>query len=167
VVALRGGVEAVDGLAHDVHRGVEPERVVGAAQVVVDRLGDADHGQARGVELARGRERALAAGHDEGVEAEPLDVAFEPLPVLDAAQRVDPRGAEDGASLGEDADDRVGRQGLHVALDEPQPAVADAQDLDTPALGAAHHRADDGVEAGAIAASRQDAHLLRGHGRKV
>ena len=42
VVALGGGVQPVDGVGRDLHRGVEPEGEVGLRQVVVDRLGNAD-----------------------------------------------------------------------------------------------------------------------------
>src|SRR3954465_6017759 len=37
-----GGVQPVDGLRGHAHGGVEPERVVGGVEVVVDGLGDAD-----------------------------------------------------------------------------------------------------------------------------
>ena len=51
VVALGGGVQPVDRVGRDLHRGVEPEREVGRRQVVVDRLGHAD-------DVARPRRRA-------------------------------------------------------------------------------------------------------------
>jgi hypothetical protein len=43
VVRFRGGAQPVDRLGGDVHRGVEPERVVGGAQIVVDGLGHSHH----------------------------------------------------------------------------------------------------------------------------
>ena len=45
VVALGGGVQAVDRVGGDLHRGREPERQVGADDVVVDRLRHADDRQ--------------------------------------------------------------------------------------------------------------------------
>ena len=44
-MALGRRVQAVDRLAGDVQRGIEPERHVGGAEVVVDRLRHADHVQ--------------------------------------------------------------------------------------------------------------------------
>ena len=43
VVRLRRRVQAVDRVGRDLDRGVEAERVVGADDVVVDRLRHADH----------------------------------------------------------------------------------------------------------------------------
>ena len=45
VVALGGGVQTVDRVGGDLHRGVEAERLVGAVDVVVDRLRHADDRQ--------------------------------------------------------------------------------------------------------------------------
>ncbi len=55
VVRLRGGVQAVDRVGHDLHGGLEAERDVGAAEVVVDRLRHADDGDARFVQRAAPR----------------------------------------------------------------------------------------------------------------
>ena len=71
VVALGRRVQPVDGVGGDLHRGVEAERDVGALDVVVDRLRDADDRQAvLGVQPAGDRQRAVAADDDDGVEAE-------------------------------------------------------------------------------------------------
>ena len=58
VVAVGGGVQAVDRLHRDVDRGVEAEGVVGGAEVVVDRLRHADDVHAVLVVQARRRRRA-------------------------------------------------------------------------------------------------------------
>ena len=69
VVRLGGRVQAVDRLGRDRDRGVEPERVVGAVEVVVDRLRDADDREAvLRVQLRGDAERVLAADRDERVE---------------------------------------------------------------------------------------------------
>ena len=69
VVALRGGVQAVDRLGGDLHRCVEAERLVGAAEVVVDRLRDPDDREAEiRVELRGRAQRVLAADGDQAVE---------------------------------------------------------------------------------------------------
>ena len=69
VVRLRRRVQAVDRLGADRDGGVEAEGVVGAREVVVDRLRHADDRQPVLVVQARGdAERVLAADRDERVE---------------------------------------------------------------------------------------------------
>ena len=67
-MALGGRVEAVDRLRRDLDGGVEAEGAVGAGEVVVDGLGDADDRQLPR-QLVGGVERAVAADGDEAVEA--------------------------------------------------------------------------------------------------
>ena len=59
VVALGGGVQPVDRVGGDLHRGVEAERQVGADDVVVDRLRHADDRQTE-VRRAAGRRRSTS-----------------------------------------------------------------------------------------------------------
>ena len=60
MVRLRRRVQAIDCVAGDLYRGVEPEGLVGAADVVVDRLRDAEDRQlVVGVQADRGAERAM------------------------------------------------------------------------------------------------------------
>ena len=69
VMALRRGVQPVDGVGGDLHRGVEPERHLGGRQVVVDGLGHTDDGQVEVVEELEGDgQRTVAADHDERVD---------------------------------------------------------------------------------------------------
>ena len=82
VVALGRGVQAVDGVGGDLHRGVEAERGVGADDVVVDGLGHADDRQAEvlAAESTRNRQRTVAADDDQRVEphvGERLEHPFE------------------------------------------------------------------------------------------
>ena len=79
VVALRRGVQPVDRLHRDVHRGVEAERVVGGAEVVVDGLRHADDLHARLVQPRRDAEGVLAADRDQRVDAEAGQVVGDPL----------------------------------------------------------------------------------------
>ncbi len=158
VVALGGGVQAVDRVRRDLHRGVEAERHVGRGEVVVDRLGDAHDVHALGAQLRGDTERVLATDRDQRVDAfadesveDGRDTAFglvgvrarrpedRPAPVEDPARRR--HGQVDGLAL----------------LDAP-PAVAEADEVvpvDPFAL------ADDGpdhrIQARAVAASGQDA----------
>ena len=69
VVRLGGRVQAVDRVGRDLHRGLEAEGVVGAREVVVDRLGHADDRHAVGGELRGDAERVLAADRDQRVDA--------------------------------------------------------------------------------------------------
>src|SRR6478752_6555486 len=68
VVALGGGMEAVDRLGGDVQRGVEAEGHVGGAEIVVDRLRDPDHVQTIVVEALGYAERVLATNRDQPIE---------------------------------------------------------------------------------------------------
>ena len=104
VVRLGGRVQPVDRLGADRDRGVEAERVVGAREVVVDRLRDPDHRciEVR-VEPGSDAERVLAADRDERIEllersADRLDAAVELV-------RVRARRADDRAAAREDPGD--------------------------------------------------------------
>src|SRR5215475_8985392 len=74
VVAFRSGMQPVDRLHRDVHRGVETERVVRRAQVVVDRLGNAYHLDAALPQLPGYAEGVFAADGDESVNPECREV---------------------------------------------------------------------------------------------
>ena len=130
VVAVGGGVEAVDRLHRDVDRGVEAEGVVGGGEVVVDRLRHADHVQAvLGVEARGGAEGVLAADRDQPVDPGRRQVGGDPLgPVVDG-ERVGPRGAEDGAAAGQDAAHLGHPERPPVVLERPAPAVPVADEL--------------------------------------
>ena len=69
VVGLGGGVQPVDRLGGDVDRGVEAEGEVGAGEVVVDGLRDADDVDAEVGELGGHAEGVLAADRDQRVDA--------------------------------------------------------------------------------------------------
>jgi len=60
VVSLRGGVNPVKGLAHNIARGVEPEGVVGAPQIVVNGFRDAYNFGAALVKFLRDRKCVVA-----------------------------------------------------------------------------------------------------------
>jgi hypothetical protein len=146
VVALRRRVEAVDGLARDAEGGVEPEGDVGAAEVVVDRLRDAQDRGTVAVELVGGAERVLAADRDQAVDlevGERLPGAFRALLVL---VDVGPGGSEDRPAAVQDPPRRVDREVFVVGLEDPAPAVVEADDLVLVNIDAlADDRADDRV----------------------
>ena len=157
-VALGGGPEAVDGLGHDVDRGVEAEGEVGDHQVVVDGLGDADDRHAElFVEAVGDAEGVVAADGDEGVEAEVLEVLADGGQVgVGVLEGVGAGGAEDRAAPGDDAVGlgrrRAGRSCSWTSPRQPsrmptQRAAGVADPLDD----GPDHR----VEAGAVAAAGQ------------
>src|SRR5262249_56452766 len=100
---------------------------------------------------------------DEGVDLEVVQVLLDALdPALDL-QRIGPRRAEDRPAARQDA-----AHGLHVereavSLERPAPAVTEADELVPVARDAlAYDGADDGVQAGTIASTREhsDAHAV-------
>ena len=79
VMAFRGRVQPVDRLHGDVHGGVEAERVVGGAEIVVDRLRHPDDGDSLFPQPGRHAEGVLAADRDQRVDAESGEVVLDPL----------------------------------------------------------------------------------------
>ena len=163
VVAFRRGVQPVDRLHGDVHRGVEAERVVGRAEVVVDGLRHADDGNALAVQPRRDAERVLAADHHERVHAQAGQVVLDPLdavaPGTVLLERVRPRRAEDRAAARQDAAHRVHVQRHRVRLKRTTPAVTEPYELQAELLDPpAYHGADDRVQPRAIAAPGKHSH---------
>ena len=103
VVRLGGGVQPVDRLGGDVDRGVEAEREVGAAEVVVDGLRYADDVDAQVGQLGGDAEGVLAADRDQRVDAVGVEVRLDLLDAVVDLERVGPRRAEDGAAARQDA----------------------------------------------------------------
>ena len=157
VVRLGRRVQAVDRVGGDLHSGVEAERHIGPAEVVVDRLRHTDHRQAvLAVEPRRGAERVLAADRDQAVEVERLHVLAHALGAVVMLERVGSRRAQDRASARQDPARRLDRQLLVGVLERAAPAVAEADDRVPLTIDAApHYRADHRVETGAVAAPRE------------
>ena len=170
LVRLGRRVQPVDGIRREIHRGVEPETVRGADDVVVDRLRDADDGNAALAELMSDRESAIAADHDERIEAhlaEHLDAAVGVVArtlgrrdlVRERVAAVD--GAEDRPAEAQDARDVAGREEARpIGLDETVEAVFEADALDARICRGLHDRANDGVQAWSVATTRQHTDAL-------
>ena len=157
VVRLGGGVQAVDRVGGDLHGGLEAEREVGAGEVVVDRLRDADHVDAVVDQPAGDAERVLAADRDQRVDALLGERGLELLEPALLLVRVRPRGAEDRAAAVQDPARVLVGQLDRVAGQHAGPAVAEAEELVAVHLDPlAHDRADDRVESGAVAAAGED-----------
>src|SRR5690606_37692858 len=139
---------------------------VGAEEVVVDGLGDADEVEAAGpFDLQQGRgdaHGAVAADDDQRVEAAGAVVlqaaAGDVRRGLGAGEAVVEGvglvgGAEDGAADGEDVGNVRGVEVGRAVLDQSEEAVVEADDLDVVEAGVLGDGADDRVEAGAVAAA--------------
>ncbi len=66
---LGGRMQPIDGIGRERDGGIEPEAVRRADDVVVDRLGDADDGNAAKEELVSDRQRAVAPDDDQRAES--------------------------------------------------------------------------------------------------
>ena len=170
VVRLGRGVQPVDRLHRDVDRGVEAEGEVGGVEVVVDRLGDADHVDAEVVQLGRHSEGVLASDGHQRVDAEVEQVLLDLLHAALDLERVGARGAEDGAAAREDAAHLRDAELAGHPLQRSLPAVAEPDELEAVLLDAlADDGPDDRVQTGTVASSGEhsDAHgdlLMNGDG---
>src|SRR5262249_31440470 len=139
---------------------VKPEGVVGAVQVVVDRLGHSyDRQSVLLEEPGRDTEGVLAADGHKCVQARSLDCVQDAADAAVELVGVRPRGAEDGSSAGQDPRDLARPERLELVLDQPSPPVPDADNL-VPALERpAPDGTDDRVQARAVSAAGEDAYL--------
>ena len=129
VVRLGRGLQPVDGVHGDLHRGREAEGVVGGREVVVDRLGHADHRQPLlAVQAAGHAEGVLTADGDQRVEAQGVERLGAPPPPS-SLERVGARACQHGAAAGEDRADPVGVQRPRLALEQAAPAPQQAHVL--------------------------------------
>src|SRR5918995_263406 len=161
--ALAGLVRELIPLADDDDREVLAPLVaapqLGAGLFDGDRLlRDQDHVGAAGdwetvfcMEARGHAQGVLAADCDERVEpilAEGMENALDPAVRL---VRVRARSAENRSATREDPGDLPVAERLEPALDEAEPAFTDADHLGAAIERSPRHRADDGVQAGAIA----------------
>ena len=171
-VRFRGRVQTIDSIGGERHSGVEPEAVGRADDVVVDRLGDADAWGCRTRRIVRDGERAVPADHHQRVEphlVEHLDHAVAVGPqAVGGLDRIEKRiaaigRAENRPAEPHDAADVVRcEHARSAALDQAIEAVFEADAFDAGVIGGLDHRADDGVQAGGIAAAGEDADAFEG-----
>ena len=156
----RRGVQTVERFGDHADRAVETDAVLGDEQVVVHRLGYADHSCAVLGEPRRHAERVVAADGDERLEVVVLEVAQHLLAPALALHGVDPRAAQHGAADGKDPGERGPPERHDVAVaEEACPAVANADDRVTVEEGAAPDRTDRCVEAGGVTTAGEDPDL--------
>jgi hypothetical protein len=169
LVAFGRRVQPVERLGRRAHRRIEAERPLGAADVVVDRLGHAHHGEALAPQLVRDLETAVAAYGDERVESAGLKRGDQivraiglVLPAIrilhDVAEGIAAvRGAENGPAEMGDAADRRGIQ-RDDAVEAEQSLVPALNTVAPPAtaVGGQDHGADDGVQSGGVSTPGRD-----------
>ena len=165
-----GGVNPVDHLGGNVHGGVEAEGHVGAVNIVVNGLGQADDVQPLLAEQVGGFVGAVAA---QGEQAVQLQVLIILLHGGDLVHLVVPHhthqleggalGAEDGAAHRQNTGKFVWLHHPRIAVDQAVIAVGDAYDLHIVAhalIQRLGHAAQGGVQAGAVAAGSKDAYTF-------
>jgi hypothetical protein len=96
-------VQPVDRLGRHLHGRVEAEGHVGRAEVVVDRLRHAEHGEPGVVELRCGAQRVLAPDRDQPIEAMGVQVLPDSVDAVLALERVRARGTQDSAASRQDS----------------------------------------------------------------
>jgi hypothetical protein len=138
---------------------VEPERQLGAAEVVVDRLRHPDDRHALLGQARRDAERVITADGDQRIDALGGEHAADLFGAVDAVgERVGPRGAEDRAAASEDSHRAGTGQLERVALEHAGPAMAEADAGVVRIVECStHDRADHRVEPGAVSPTGQDA----------
>ena len=169
-MAAGGGVDAVDHLGVDLHRSVETEGHIGAIDVVVNGLGQADDVQALLRQQICGLVGAVAAQAQQAVQFQILIGLFHgghfvDLVLLDDLHHLEggALGAQDGAAQSEQAAEIVGLHLFVVPVDQPMVAVQDADDLHVVPhadVQRFRHAADGRVQAGTVAAGGQDANTF-------
>ena len=163
VVRFGGGVQAVDGLGRDADCGVEAEAGVGAAQIVVDGLRNADNLHALFDQRIRHALRVVAADGDERVEIVGLDGGEALVDAAFHLARIGARGAQDGAAEVQDAGDRIGVQRPGLVLHHAAPAFEEADELILIVENSfAYHGADHRIQSRAVTAACQysNSHVL-------
>src|SRR5207253_8597752 len=119
-----------------------------------DRLRDADDGEAvLGVQARRHAQRVLAADRDERVEPFGAKVLEDALDAVVEPERVRPRRAYDRPPAREEPRHLARPERREEPLDEPAPALEDADHFVPAGERAPRDRADDRVQARAVAAA--------------
>src|SRR5581483_1597695 len=171
VVSLGGGVHTVNGFGGNTDGGVEAEAEVGAAEIVVNGLGNADYLDSALVQAHGDRLRVVAADGDEGVNLVAAQVLHAALQAAFALGRVGARGAQDGAAARQDAGHRLQVERHGLVFHHPAPAFHEADELVAVVEDAfANDGSYDGVQPGAVAAAGENSDLhncvLKRHGRR-
>jgi hypothetical protein len=117
---VRGGrgMQAIECLDDDPDRGIEADAELGDGEVIVDRLGDADHRIAGVAHGGRDRECVVAADRHQAVNTAAAEQADDLLDATFLLEGVGAGGPQDGAAQRQDAAHRGRTQILEVARAE-------------------------------------------------
>src|SRR4051812_32495944 len=158
VVRLGGGVQAIDRVGGDLHRGLKAEREVRGREVVVDRLGHADDRDPVLVQLAGDAERVLATDRDQRVQVAGLERGLDLVQAVLDLVDVGAGRPEDRPAAMQDPARAVEREVTRLVVQYAGPAVAEADELVPVGIDAlADDGPDDRIEPGAVAAAGEHA----------
>ena len=163
-VAGGGGMNAVDDLSGDIHSGMEAEGEVGAKDVVVDGLGQADHVETFFAEQVRGLVGTVATQSDKAIQLQVLIGLFHGGDLVHAiffhhahVAEGTAAGAQNGAAQRQDTGELLLAHLLILALDQSAITVADTDDLSIKKfIGSTGNATDGCIQAGAIPAAGQN-----------
>ena len=159
------GVNAVDDLRGDVHRRMEAKGEIGAVDIVVNGLGQADDVETLLAEQVGRFVRPVPAQGNQTVQLQILVGLFHGGNLIHAAfvdhphiaERL-PAGAQNGAAQRENTGELLFAHLLIFTLDQSAIAVADTDNLRVKKLiGGTRHAADGRIQAGAVAPAGQNA----------
>lgn len=147
--------QLIDDVETGVHGGIEAERVIGIFEVVVDRAGNADRGNAVLVaEAFRPLERTVAADDDKPLDAVLVQRVYRLLLPFDSVHFDAARRPKHGAAALHDIGNTAHFHRNHIVRNQPGITLPDSIDLHSEILCRTHNRTDTGIHAGRIAAAR-------------
>ena len=164
MVCARRGPQPIERVGDDGDRRVEADAVISLGEVVVDRLGHADHSHAVFVKPLRDAESVVAAYRDERVDPPAADALEHGTARCLVLSRVGARRAQHRPALTEDAHHVSDPEGSRLGLAEQSgPAVRDPYELVTLRRRSQDDRPDRRVQTRSVASSGEytDAQGLR------
>jgi len=166
-MGLHGVPQFVDALDGGVGGSVETDAVIGAADVIVNSTGNADHIDSVFAERPGAPEGAVAADGDDAVKAQELAGGRRPLLTLLRHEFLASGGIQNGAAPVDGMGNAFLIQPDNVAGDQTVPAPADTEALYTVVDGGTNHRTDTGVHTGGVAAAGKYADSFDTHGNDL
>ncbi len=156
IVGLGGGGQAVDGFGDDMDCGVEPKRDIGPTDVVVDGLGDPDHGKPLPTQLDRGPQRSVASDHHQNLDPRILQGRGDRFQAATVDVRILPGRPQDGPSPMGDATHVITAEQPGPPLHQAGPPVLDPDHDRLGGHGAGNHRPDGGIEPRTVSSGGED-----------
>ena len=151
-----GHAQLLDRVERQADRRVHADGGAGAFDVLVDRRRDEGHGEGVG-KHPRAQRGAVAADHDQAVEAEGLERLDARVAPGRGLERLPAARAEPGACLVRARLRLVAGHRNRAPLGKPREAALDAAGLAADALNSLAHAGDRGVHARCVSTTGQDA----------